>query len=216
MIRRVAAPVAAALLLSAAPLTAQTLHGSAALGGGWVRTISVLGTSQAALRGVVLGGEGRVRVGRVMLDGAYREGGLSTYDRAETRDYAEGHLLLMVATVPGVEIGIGPHARAFITNTGTQRWLFWSLRLRGERHLIAPTIAGYVEVWRTLSANVNVSEAFDRARGGEVGMKVQFARSRFWGRVGYQIERAWLGDDARRETVEGLAIVLGYGAASVP
>lgn len=216
MIRRVAAPVAAALVLIASPLAAQTLHGSAALGGGWVRTVSLLGTSQSALRGVVVGGEGRVRVGRLMVDGAYREGTLSTYDRVETRDYAEGHLLVMVATLPGIELGIGPHARAFITNTGTQRWLFWSLRLRGERDLIAPTIAGYVELWRSLSAKVNVSEAFDKATGGEVGMKVRFARSRFWGRVGYQIERAWLGGDARRETVEGLAVVLGYGAASVP
>jgi hypothetical protein len=211
--RRVA-PVAAALVLIASPLVAQTLHGSAALGGGWVRTVSLLGSSEDALRGVVIGGEGRVRVGRFMIDGAYREGGLSTYDRSETRDYAEGHLLLMIATVPGIELGIGPHARAFITNTGTQRWLFWSFRLRGERNLIAPSIAGYVELWRTLSARVNVSEAFDKANGGEVGMKVRFTHSRFWSRVGYQIERAWLG--ARRETVEGLNVVVGYGTASMP
>jgi hypothetical protein len=207
-------PVAAALVLIAAPLAAQTLHGSAALGGGWVRTVSLLGSSEDALRGVVIGGEGRVRVGRFMIDAAYREGGLSTYDRSETRDYAEGHFLVMASVVRGVEIAIGPHARAFITNTGTQRWLFWSLRLRGERDLITPSIAGYVELWRSLSAKVNVSEAFDKANGGEVGMKVRFSGSRFWSRVGYQIERAWLG--ARRETVEGLNIVVGYGAASVP
>ena len=212
--RRVVAPVAVALVLIASPLAAQTLHGSAALGGGWVRTVSLLGSSEDALHGVVVGGEGRIRVGRFMIDGAYREGGLSTYDDSETRDYAEGHLLVRIATLPGVELGIGPHARAFITATGTQRWLFWSLRVRGERSLIAPAVAGYVELWRSLSAKVNVSEAFDKANGGEVGMKVRFSRSLFWGRVGYQIERAWLG--SRRETVEGLGIVVGYGAASVP
>jgi len=211
--RRVALAVVA-VLLAVPPLAAQVLHGSAALGGGWVRSVSLLATNKDVLNGVVIGGEGRVRVGRVMVDVAYREGSLVTSDHSDTRDYAEGHVRLIVATVPGVTLAVGPHARAYITNTGTQRWLFWTARLRGERNLIAPYIAGYVELWRSLGAKVNVSEVFEKATGGEVGMRVRFSRSQFWVRVGYGIERAWLG--TRRETVEGMSVALGYGPALVP
>jgi hypothetical protein len=212
------APALVALAL-AVPLAAQTpLQASAAIGGGWERSVSLLGTTSATvLKGLVLGGEASARVGRVTIDGAYRQGTLDNSEGSDSRQYAEGHLRVMVATVPGLLVGFGPHARAYITNTGTQRWLFWALRVRGEQNIIGSTFSGYVEFWRSLTATVNVSESFDKATGGDVGMLVRFPESRFWGRVGYGIERAWLvGTDSRRETVEGLSLVLGYGAASVP
>lgn len=209
MTRRAAAAITAAALLAAAPLSAQALHGSAGLGVGWVRSVSHLGTTTEELSGTVVGGEGRLRLGHVMLDLGYREGSLVADSGSDTRDYADGHFLVLVTTVPGVVISGGAHARAFITNTGTQRWLFWTMRLRGEHPLIAPSLGGYLEVWRSLGANVNVSEEFERAAGGEVGLSLQVARSPFWGRVGYGIERAWLG--TRRETVEALTFVVGFG-----
>lgn len=201
-----------AIAVLATPLAAQTLHGSLAFGGGSVRSTSLLGSTEEALQGIVVGGEARLRVGRVWVDGAYREGSIKTTDDTETRDYADGHMFLRVETFPGVVASVGPHARAYITNTGTQRWLFWSVRLRGERALIAPAIAGYIELWHSLGANVNVSETFDRATGGDVGMTVRLPRSKFWGRIGYDIERAWLSGSARKETVEGVSLVLGFGS----
>jgi hypothetical protein len=201
-----------AVLLAPRALAGQALTGSAALGGGWVRTESQAGSTQDLLSGIVVGGEGRLRLGRVSLDLAYREGSIATEDGADTRDYADGQLLLLVRAVSGVRLGVGPHARAYITTSGTQRWLFWTLRIRGEGTLIVPGIAGYAEVWRSLSARVNVSEPFERSTGGEVGMTVRFAPSRFWARLGYTIERAWLGNGTRVETVESLAVVLGFGA----
>jgi hypothetical protein len=206
------APAAVAALLCAAvppSLAAQGLQGRAGLSVGWVRSSSALGTSADMLHGTVIGGEGRVGIGRVSIDLGYREGSIVTDDDSETRDYAEGHFLLIVKTVPGILIAAGPHAHAYITNSGTQRWFFWSVRLRGEHDLIAPLFAGYVELWRSIGADVNVSEQFERAAGGEVGMNLRAGRSPFWGRVGYGIERAWLA--GRRETIEGLTVAVGFG-----
>jgi hypothetical protein len=207
--RRRAAVAAAVALLAASPLSAQALLGSAGLSLGWVRSSSALGSTTSQLRGTVLGGEGRVRVGRVAFDVAYREGSIVSYDGNETRDYAEGRLLLLLATVPGVTLVAGPHARAYITSSGTQRWLFWTVRVRGEHELVGPSVSGYVEVWRSVGATVNVSEQFEKATGGEVGMNFRFGQSLFWGRAGYAIERAWLG--SRSETVEGITAVVGFG-----
>lgn len=198
-------------LLAPTALAGQALTGSVALGGGWVRTDSQTGTTQDLLSGVVVGGEGRLRLGRATLDLAYREGTVATTDESDTRDYADGLLLLMIEALPGVRLGAGPHARAYITNTGTQRWLFWTLRVRGEGTLIGQNISGYAEAWRSMSARVNVSEPLDRATGGEVGMTVKFAPSRFWARLSYGIERAWLGNGTRKETVESLGVIVGFG-----
>jgi hypothetical protein len=123
----------------------------------------------------------------------------------------EGDALLSVVTVPGVVVRVGPHARAYITSTGTQRWVFWTARLRGERALIGPALGGFVELWAAWSADVNVSEPFGRATGGIVGMQVRIPRSPVYGRLTYGIERATMGDGARLETVEGLSVVLGVG-----
>jgi hypothetical protein len=201
--------VLAALVATAIPpvtLSGQALTGSFALGGGWVRSMS---TADEALRGAVVGGEAQLQLGRVSFRAGYREGSVRPYSDAAARDYADGHAFIMVTTVPGLIVSAGPHARAYITDVGTQRWLLWTIRLRGEGDLISPSIGGHFEVWTTVSARVNVTEAFDRATGGEVGMTVQFSGSPIWARLSYAIERARLGGGGRFETVEDMSLVLG-------
>lgn len=197
---------------TALPAAGQGLFGSIAVSAGSVWTRSRTGTVEDAMSGAVVGGEGRVGIGRVTLDFAYLQGALNPdTGSAESRDYVEGDALLSVVTVPGVTVRMGPHARAYISSSGTQRWLFWTARLRGERALIAPAVSGFVELWAAWSADVNVSEAFSRASGGVVGMTVRIPHSMFYGRLSYGIERAQMGDGARLETVEGVSLLVGVG-----
>ena len=204
--------IALAAVACAAPAAAQAPVVSGGLSVGSVRARSRWGSIDEVTSGAVIGGEGRVRLGRVTLDGVYVQGALNPdTGTTESRDYAEGGLFLTVATVPGVGLRVGPHARAYISPQGTQRWLFWTARLRGEGSLIAPAVTGFAELWAAWAAVVNVSEAFGRATGGVVGMTVRIPGSPVWGRLSYGIERAEMGNGARLETVEGVSLAIGVG-----
>ena len=202
-------------LLLVAPFTAaspQGLTGSVGGGAGSVRSRATLGTTTAAFSGAMIGGEGHAGIGRVSVDVAYLQGTLNPDSgSAESRDYVEGDVFVSVVTLPGVTLRVGPHARAYISSAGTQRWLFWTGRVRGERTLIAPAVSGFVEAWLALSADVNVSEAFDNARGAVVGLSVRLPGAPFYGRLAYGIEQARMGGGARLETVEGLSVIVGFG-----
>ena len=199
-------------LATAAPVAGQGLVGAIGFSAGSARSRSQLGSTAEVLSGTMVGGEGRVGIGRVTLDFTYLQGALKPdTGSAESRDYVEGDALLSVVTAPGLTLRVGPHARAYISSTGTQRWLFWTARVRGERTLIAPAVSGFVEFWAALSGDVNVSEAFGSARGGLVGMSVRPPNSLFYGRLTYGIEHAKMGGGARLETVEGVSLLLGFG-----
>jgi hypothetical protein len=200
----VVAPVAAA--------SAQGLTGSVGAGAGSARSRSTLGTTTTSFSGAMIGGEGHAGIGRVSVEVAYLQGTLNPDSgSAESRDYVEGDFLLSVVTLPGVTLRVGPHARAYISSGGTQRWLFWTGRVRGERTLIAPGVSGFVEGWLAWSADVNVSEAFDNARGAVVGLSVRLPGAPFYGKLAYGIEQARMGGGARLETVEGLSVIVGFG-----
>lgn len=204
-----------ATVVWAGPAAAQRLAGSIGFAAGSVRARSRVGAADELATGAVIGGEAGLRLGRVTVDLAYLQGTLSPdTGSAESRDYVEGDAFLSVMTVPGVVVSVGPHARAYITTTGTQRWLFWTARLRGERALIGSAVGGFLELWTAWSADVNVSERFGHATGGVVGMQVRIPRSPVYARLTYGIERAAMGDGARLETVEGLSVVLGVGRRS--
>ena len=97
---------------------------------------------------------------------------------ALVRDYVEGDAFLSIVTFPGLILRGGPHARAFISDDGTQRWLFWTARARYEfRMITSPPIDGFAEGWAALSADVNVSEEFTSARGAIVGLHARFPGS---------------------------------------
>ena len=167
-----------AALLCAGPSAAQTLSGAVGLAAGSVRARSRAGTADQLVTGAVIGGEARLQVGRVTVDLAYVQGSLEPDTGAGPGpDYVAGEAFLSVRTVPGVVLRVGPQAHAYISGTGTQRWLFWTARLRGERTLIGPAVGGFVELRAAWNADVNVSEPFGHATGGVVGMQVRLPRS---------------------------------------
>ncbi|MBI1967345.1 MAG: hypothetical protein HYS40_05100 [Gemmatimonadetes bacterium] len=202
--------VASLLLLTPAAAFAQSglqVAGTSAV----VRVRSTIGPTREVLSGAVFGVEGHAAVWRLVLNVGYGQGSVKPDSGAPApRDVIEGRLLVGIRLVRGLSIKAGPHIRAYISDWGTQRWLFWEARLRGERTIVGG-VRGYAEVWRVLSADVNVLEPFDGGQGGEAGMLVALPRSPFWGRLAYGIERAKLGGGSRLETVEGVTLAIGYG-----
>jgi len=185
----------AVLVAGATPSSAQGLVPAAGLS---IVSTRVRGTDQ--LTGTVLGGQGSVALGRIGPEGANGAG----------QDLVEGVALLGVRPASWLRLAVGPHARSYTLTGGTPlRWVFWELRARASSAFVGSAGRGYVELWRALSASVNVPEPFDHAQGGEAGMVVHLARAPLELRLGYRIDHAVLGGGSRLETVD--AVVIGVG-----
>ena len=198
-----------------APAPAQRLAIGASLWGAGVKARSVYPGGREAVSGPVLGFDARVSMGRWGLRLGYGQGSLDPDTLGpEPRDYVDGSIDVSFRPVPTLEIGLGPYARAYTTDRGTQRWLFWQLRARYEAGIITPDVRGYAEVWSGFAGTVNAAEAYDGSRGGAAGL--QWRVSRFKGApvtltIGYLIDEARAGGGTRRETVERTWLALGVG-----
>ncbi len=189
-------------------------YGAAVWGAG-AQARSVYPGGAEALQGPVLGFDIRVRRGRVGLRVGYGQGKLNP-DTAgpEVRTYIDGFVHLTGAITQGLELGVGPYARAYGTDAGTQRWLFWQLRARYETGIVGPVVRGFAEIWIGVSGTVNVAESLDGSRGGAAGVMWHVAdwrNSPLTLRLSYIIDEARLGSGARRETVERTSLSIGLG-----
>lgn len=201
--------VVLALAASAQELAAQALRPAlgASVVAARVRSERLDGTDQ--LSGTTFGGDGAVSLGRFALNVSYLQGTLQTTDGAASRDIIEGRALLGVRPFSWLNVAGGAHARTYVLPSGrTERWVLWAVRARGEGAFIGSAVTGYAELWRALSADVNVPEPFDHAHGGEAGIVVHFSRAPMQARVAYRIDHAVLGGGARLETVEGVVVGL--------
>jgi len=202
-----------ALSFTAGTLVAQSVVPAGVISVGSTRVRSQLPTGTTQLSGAVVGGQGTLSFGRVQLALSYVQGTIDSVGVSGAgHDLVEGWALLGVRTLPWLTLSVGPHARSYTFTSGTQRWVFWEFRGRAAGAFIGSAAQGYVELWRALSADVNVPEAFDHAQGGEAGMIIRFARAPLQARVAYRMDHAVLRSalgGRRLETVDGL--VVGFG-----
>lgn len=206
---------ACAALTGQSGLAAQRIEFGAALWGAGSNARSVYPGGVEALTGPVVGFDLRAARGGLGLRLGYGQGTLKgdTAGPAQ-RDYVDGYVHLTAAPLGGVELGLGPYARAYSTDAGVQRWIFWQLRARYEEDILPATVRGYAELWIGLTGSANVAESFNSSRGGAVGLLwrvLDLRGSPLTLRLTYAIDEARLGDGARRETVERTNIALGIG-----
>jgi len=156
-------------LLAPTALAGQALTGSVALGGGWVHTDSHTGTTQDLLSGVVIGGEGRLRLGRATLDLAYREGSIATQDASDTRDYADGLLLLPYFLGEKTPLH-DPYARGTLVGLGLHHTLghIWRAALEG----VCFGFRHHVEVFEELGQSVRHVVASDGGAASPLWMRI--------------------------------------------
>jgi hypothetical protein len=106
-------------------------------------------------------------------------------------------------------LSVDLHARSYITGVGTQRWLFWELRLAAQTRLGSPVLLAYFEGWNGVSSKLDVAESLDRAQGLEGGLRLEPRGTPFWARIGYRVDHTRLGGGVRRETAEYIMVGLG-------
>ena len=215
---RVARRVLIALIAAAAiagPAPAQRLTLGAALWGAGVKARSVYPGGREALSGPVVGFDARLSKGPWGLRLGYGQGSLDPDSVGpDPRDYVDGFVDVSYRPIPALELGIGPYARAYTSDRGTQRWLFWQLRARYEANIITPDVRGYAEGWSGFAGTVNAAEAYDGSRGGAAGLHWRISRLKgapVTLTIGYLIDEARAGGGTRRETVERTWLAIGVG-----
>ncbi len=162
--------------------------------------------------GVALGASGAVELGRVALTLGYWQGRLDAAPGGtQKQDVIDGYALLGLRATTWLAAKAGAEARSYVTPAGTEHWVFWQARLRAERTIVNPSVRGHVEIWRSLSTEVNTPVTVDRAQGGEVGVTMLRALGPLWVRMSYGIDDVRVVESARRQTLEALALSVGYG-----
>lgn len=220
MSARIAAVVALCALV-AKPLEAQGLRDLAtrvsrfagADGGVYrVRFHSAVQGGGEALSGFAAGWQARFVSGRVSLEASYAQGRLTAdTGSAVSRSLVEGSLALAVRATPWLVIKAGPRLRGYVAPGGTERWVFWEARARGESAIIPGVLQAHVAGWVALASSVNVDPGAGGAHGAEAGLTLRLGQSPFFARLGYAVDRAALANDGRTETVEAVSLGVGFG-----
>lgn len=200
---------------AAGSAAAQRIVVGAALWGAGVKARSVYPGGREALSGPVVGFDVRLSRGGWGLKLGYGQGSLDPDSLGPNpRDYVDGFVDVSYRPLPALELGLGPYARAYTSDRGTQRWLFWQLRARYEAGIVSPDVRGYAEVWTGFAGQVNAAEPYTGSRGGAAGLQWRLTRLRgspVTLTLGYLIDAARAGDGARTETVERTWLGLGVG-----
>jgi len=171
---------------------------------------SVTPSATGSLRGIVLGGRGRFTWGRIFFRAGYDQGTLRpTTPGIGKRDFVEAFALLGTNPIAGLRVAVGPYARAYVTDSTTQRWIYWEVRLGYETALGAPWAHAYGSVWGIVAGTVNVAEAMTGGRGGTAGIRTLLGPLAL--DLSYAIDESRFGTSVRRETVQAIRLAVGMG-----
>ena len=175
----------------------------------WVH--SDTGLTRASLRGPGFGGEGRIAVNGLLFGLGLLEGQLKPSGAAATapeRDLVQGTLFAGGRLAPWLEMTVGPVVRAYVTDSTTERWVYWQARARVDAPIVVGKLGSYFGVWRALAYDVNLPTVAGRMQGGEAGVVYQPPRQRIWLRLSYRMDDALLGGGGPggNETMEAITL----------
>jgi hypothetical protein len=181
----------------------------------WVRSDSAVagggGAGAVRLRGPVLAGEGRLVFNGFAIGVGLLSGTLQAADQGTAkRDLVEGRLVVAARPVPWLEMSVGPFVRAYVTDSVSERWVFWQARARVEAPIVTASLTSYVELWRALSSEVNLVAGAGRVQGGEAGVVYRPPQRPYWLRLAYRVDDAAVRAGGS-ETLEAVSLAVGVG-----
>jgi len=180
----------------------------------WVRSDSAAagggGAGAVRLRGPVLGGEGRLVFNQFAVGVGLLSGTLQMADQTVKRDLIEGRLVVAARPLPWLEMSVGPFVRAYVTDSVTERWVFWQARARVDAPIVTASLTSYVELWRALSSDVNLVAGAGRVQGGEAGVVYRPPQRPYWVRLAYRVDDAAVRAGGS-ETLEAVSLAIGVG-----
>jgi hypothetical protein len=180
----------------------------------WMRSDSAAAgaAGPVRLRGPVLGGEGRLVFNGFAVGLGLSSGTLQTAGQAVKRDLIEGRLVVAARPLPWLEMSVGPFVRAYVTDSVTERWVFWQARARVDAPIVTASLTSYVELWRALSSQVNLVAGAGRVQGGEAGVVYRPPQRPFSLRLAYRVDDAAVGrGGSGSETLEAISLAIIVG-----
>ena len=151
-----------ALMLATSAATAQRQSSIALRADAFMMWVhSDTGLARASLRGPGFGGEGRLVVNGLLFGLGLLEGQLKPSSAAATApplDLVQGTVYVGGRLAPWLEMTVGPVVRAYVTDSSTERWVFWQARARVDAPIVVGKLGSYLEVWRALEAQRVVRE----------------------------------------------------------
>jgi hypothetical protein len=163
------------------------------------------------LTGTAVGLDAGVRLGRFELTLRYLQGSLESSTDQTASDLVQGALALQVRPIDFLTVGIGPQARSYISEGGTERWLTWEGRLGVDTWLLRPTLRSALVLSYALGGSVNTGSAFSRGGSLEGRLEVRIPRTPLWAAVGYRVEHGSLGGATGTDTLEEFLLSVAVG-----
>lgn len=203
---RAARLLALAACVVAVPLEAQSFRAGATAVA--ARLTTPFSPGEPLLTGALAGGVGEVDAGVLHLGGTYLQGRVTGPNNIAW-DVVEGDAVLAVRPAPWVSVGFGPHARSYLTGSGTIRWVVWSARAGLALPLASDAVRATLDSWAALAGSVDGTTPYGSARGLTGGLSVRIPRTRVWARGTYRAEHLALAGGAGVETYEELGIGVG-------
>lgn len=192
-----------------APLCAQGAGVTMAVGGAEMRLQNTTSVGTGVLTGTGTAVDGSLFLGRVALEGTYLESTLDpTGGALGSEELVDGAVFLRARPTAFLQLKTGVHARSYATTGGTERWVFWEARARGEAPLGESGVRAYMEVWRTITSQASAPAPLDHAQGGEGGLEAMVLHNRFGLRVSYTIDDARSVGGQSRQTLESFVFAV--------
>lgn len=163
------------------------------------------------LSGTVFGLEAGVRWWRVELTARYLQGPVeSSVDQSQS-DLVQGAVSLEVWPVEFLVLGLGPQARSYVSDAGTERWLTWEGRLGIETWLLRPILRSSLALSYALGGDVNTGSEFSQGRSVEGWLEARIPRAPVSVAVGYRVEYGTLSGNAGTDTLEEFLLGVAVG-----
>ncbi|MDH3289769.1 MAG: hypothetical protein OEO20_16415 [Gemmatimonadota bacterium] len=163
------------------------------------------------LTGTAFGLDAGVRFWRLELTVRYLQGPLESSIDQTKSDLVQGTVALQVRPIDFLTVGIGPQARSYISEGGTERWLAWEGRLGVDTWLLRPALRSALVLSYALGGSVNTGSAFSKGGSIEGRLEARIPRTPLWAAVGYRVEHGSLGANTGTDTLEEFLLSVAVG-----
>jgi hypothetical protein len=161
--------------------------------------------------GTAFGVEAMLGFGPAELAGRYTQGSVSGDQADDKRDLVQGDLGLRVRPLSAIWIGIGPSARSYVFEVGTERWFTWEARLGFESALGSDVLRAHLQIAYAFAGRAEPGGSLQGARRVEGGLGLRLPRTPIEIGVAYRLEQADIEADLATDIVEQFVLRAAIG-----
>jgi len=129
----------------------------------------------------------------------------------DRRDRVEGEVILRVRPLSMLWIGVGPYARSYVFEIGTERWLTWEARVGFDSPLGSDFLRAHLHVAYAFGGSADPGGSLQGARRVVGGLGFRLPRMPIEIGVAYRLEQADIENELATDIVEQLTLSAKIG-----